>query len=100
MLSLIADHAVVSAGASDAMLAILLESQFHEGIPAGVSAGTRVAHKTGWFKGVYHDAAIVLPEGRRPYVLVVLTRGLVDEKKAHRLVADIARAAQGHATGK
>jgi beta-lactamase class A len=81
------------------MLAILLESQFKEGIPAGVPPGTRVAHKTGWFKGVYHDAAIVLPEGRRPYVLVVLTRGLPDdEKRAHKLVADIARAAQGHAT--
>jgi beta-lactamase class A len=101
VLSLIADHAVVSAGASDAMLAILLESQFHEGIPAGVPPGTRVAHKTGWFKGVYHDAAIVLPEGRRPYVLVVLTRGLPDdEKRAHKLVADIARTAQGHAIGK
>ncbi len=100
VLSLIADHAVVSAGASDAMLAILLESQFHEGIPAGVPAGTRVAHKTGWFKGVYHDAAIVMPEGRRPYVLVVLTRGIDDEKKAHGLVADIARAAQGHAMAK
>jgi beta-lactamase class A len=100
VLSLIADHAVVSAGASDAMLAILLESDFKEGIPAGVPKGTRVAHKTGSFRGVYHDAAIVMPEGRRPYVLVVLTRGLLDEAKAHKLVADIARAAQAHATGK
>jgi beta-lactamase class A len=100
VLSLIADHAVVSAGASDAMLAILLESDFQEGIPAGVPKGTRVAHKTGSFRGVYHDAAIVMPEGRRPYVLVVLTRGLLDESKAHKLVADIARAAQAHATGK
>ncbi len=99
VLSLVADHAVVSAGASDAMLAMLLESQFKEGIPAGVPTGTRVAHKTGWFKGVYHDAAIVMPEGRRPYVLVVLTRGIVEEKKAHKLVADIAQAAQGHAAG-
>ncbi len=101
VLSLIADHAVVSAGASDAMLAILLDQQFKEGIPAGLPPGTRVAHKTGWFRGVYHDAAIVLPEGRRPYVLVVLTRGLPDdEKRAHKLVADIARAVQGHATGR
>jgi beta-lactamase class A len=96
-LSLLGDHAVVSAGSSDAMLAILLGQTFKEGIPAGLPPGTPVAHKTGSFRGVYHDAAIVMPEGRRPYVLVVLTHGLLDESKAHRLVADIARAAQAHA---
>jgi beta-lactamase class A len=96
-LSLLGDRAVVSAGSSDAMLAILLGQTFKEGIPAGLPPGTPVAHKTGSFRGVYHDAAIVIPEGRRPYVLVVLTRGLLDEAKAHRLVADIARAAHAHA---
>ncbi len=98
VLSLIADGAVVSAGASDAMRDILLGQKFKEGIPAGLPPGTRVAHKTGSFRGVYHDAAIVMAEGRRPYVLVVLTRGLLDEARAHKLVADIARAAQAHAT--
>ena len=51
--------------------------------------GTSVAHKTGSFRGVYHDAAIVEPPGRKPYVLVVLTRGIVDESRAHRLVSEI-----------
>ena len=98
LLTLIADRAVVSAGASDAMLAALLGQKSKEGIPAGLPPGTPVAHKTGSFRGVYHDAAIVRPEGRRPYVLVVLTRGLLDESKAHRLVAEIARAAHARAT--
>ena len=97
VLSLIADRAAVSPGASDAMLAILLDQKFREGIPAGLPPGTPVAHKTGSFRGVYHDAAIVRPDGRRPYVLVVLTRGLLDEAKAHRLVAEIARIAHAHA---
>jgi beta-lactamase class A len=100
VLALIADGSVVSAGASDAMRGILLGQKFREGIPAGLPPGTPVAHKTGWFRGVYHDAGIVMPEGRRPYVLVVLTRGLPDDAKAHKLVADIARAAQAHATGR
>jgi beta-lactamase class A len=97
-LSLLGDRAIVSAGSSEAMLEILLAQKFREGIPAGVPEGTPVAHKTGSFRGVYHDAALVMPGGRRPYVLVVLTRGIGDEKKAHRLVADIARAVHAHAT--
>jgi beta-lactamase class A len=97
-LSLLGDRAIISPGASDAMIEILLAQKFSEGIPAGLPKGTSVAHKTGWFKGVYHDAAIVMPAGRRPYVLVVLTRGIPDEKRAHRLVVDITRAVHAYAT--
>jgi beta-lactamase class A len=100
LLRLIADRKVVSPEASDAMVAVLLGQKFNEGIPAGLPAGTPVAHKTGSIRGAYHDAAIVRPAGRRPYVLVVMTRGLVDEPKAHRLVADIARAVYAHATAR
>jgi beta-lactamase class A len=96
-LSVLGDRAVVSAGASDALIEILLAQKFSEGIPAGLPKGTPVAHKTGSFKGVYHDAAIVNPAARRPYVLVVLTRGISDEKRAHKLVADITRAVHAHA---
>ncbi|MHC5537647.1 serine hydrolase, partial [Singulisphaera rosea] len=58
--------------------------------------GVPVAHKTGSFKGVYHDAAIVEPPGRKPFVIVVLTRGIDDEAAAHKLVAEIARATFEH----
>ena len=59
------------------MLAILSRQQFNEGIPAGLPAGTRVYHKTGWIEQVvYHDAALVEPSSRSRYVLVVLTAGL------------------------
>ena len=100
VLALIGDDAVVSGGASEAMRGTLLGQKFREGIPAGLPPGTPVAHKTGWFRGVYHDAALVMPAGRRPYVLVVLTRGPIDEARSHALVADIARAAHGHAMGR
>nr|MBA3239796.1 serine hydrolase [Acidobacteriota bacterium] len=59
----------------------------------GLPAGLRVAHKTGSITKINHDAGIVYVPGRKkPYVLVVLTRGLTEEKRAHRLIADISRA--------
>ena len=75
----------------DAMRKILLDQEFNDEIPAGVPAGTPVAHKTGWITGVLHDAAIVYPKNRAPYVLVVLTRNIPDDTVARALIADISR---------
>lgn len=83
---------------SAAMREILLAQEFNEGIPAGLPAGVRVAHKTGSITEIAHDAAIVYPPGRAPYVLVVLTRGISDERAAHALIADISRMIYAHAT--
>jgi beta-lactamase class A len=79
----------VSPAASDEMLAILKRQQHNDEIPAGLPPGTIVAHKTGWITRILHDAAIVYAP--RPYVLVVLTRGLDDRAAASRLIADISR---------
>ncbi|MEW6125605.1 MAG: serine hydrolase [Acidobacteriota bacterium] len=87
----IAEGRAVSRQASDEMIQVLLTQHFNEGIPAGVSRDAKVAHKTGSITRIYHDAAIVFPKGRKPYVLVVLTRGFADGKQAHRLVADISK---------
>jgi beta-lactamase class A len=94
----LAERDVVSANASEEMLTILRGQKFNEGIPAGLPAGTAVAHKTGSFAKVYHDAAIVLPPGKKPFVLVVLTRGIEKEPRAHRLVAEIGRRVFEHST--
>jgi beta-lactamase class A len=77
--------------ATEEMLAILGRQEFREMIPAGLPAGVRVANKTGWITGINHDAAIVLPEGRRPYVLVVLTRGFQDQALARRTAVEVSR---------
>jgi beta-lactamase class A len=79
------------------MKEVLLRQEFNESIPAGVPAGTPIAHKTGSITGVLHDAAIVYPPGRSPYVLVVLTRSIPDEKVAASLIADISRLVWAHA---
>jgi beta-lactamase class A len=92
LLRLIAERKAVSPSASDEMVKVMLDQKFNEGIPAGLPAGAKVAHKTGSITRINHDAAIVLPPSRKPYVLVVLTRGIEEEKRAHRLIVDISRA--------
>lgn len=89
LLESIAKGRAVSERASREMVEILERQQFNDGIPAGLPPGTRVAHKTGSITRIQHDAGIVYSP--RPYVLVVLVRGLDDEKKGHALIASIAR---------
>jgi beta-lactamase class A len=82
---------VASAWATQAMLGTLLRQEFNAEIPAGLPPGTRVAHKTGWITATTHDAAIVYPPGRSPFVLVILTRAIPERADAQRLMADLAR---------
>lgn len=82
-------HAAVNARASADMIEVLKRQKFNDGIPAGVAAGIPVAHKTGSITRIHHDAGIVY--AKRPYVLVVLTRGIQDGKVSAILMADISR---------
>jgi beta-lactamase class A len=74
----------------DAMLEILKRQKFNDAIPAGLPAGTPVAHKTGEITRINHDAAIVFAP--RPFVLVVLARGIEEKKRSAALIAEISRA--------
>ena len=91
LLRRIGEGRAVSRQASDEMVRVMLDQQFNEGIPAGLPKEARVAHKTGSITAANHDAALVFLPGHKPYVLVVLTRGLKDEARAHQLIADISR---------
>jgi beta-lactamase class A len=89
----------LSAASAELMKEILLRQEFNEGIPAGLPPGTPVAHKTGSITATLHDAAIVYPPGRKPYVLVVLTRKIPEETVARRLIVDVSRMVWDHAAG-
>lgn len=89
LLRAIGTGGAVNAAASAQMVDILKRQKFVDGIPAGLPPGTPVAHKTGNITRIHHDAGIVY--SNRPYVLVVLVRGIADQKVSGALIADISR---------
>jgi beta-lactamase class A len=89
LMEAIARGEAVDADSSQQMIEILERQSFNDRIPAGLPPGTRVAHKTGEITRIQHDAAIVFAP--RPFVLVVLTRGLDDPKQGSALIAEITR---------
>jgi beta-lactamase class A len=89
LLRLIAENKFQSKRACEKMVEILMGQHFNEGIPAGLPTGARVAHKTGDITKHNHDAGIVYPAGGKPYVIVVLTKGIADHKRSSKLIADI-----------
>ena len=90
LLRLIAEERAYSKEASEEMLKIMLDQQYRGGIPAGLPKAARVAHKTGNISTVHHDAGIVFLEGRKPYVLVILTQFAAETGRG-TAVADVSR---------
>jgi beta-lactamase class A len=91
LLRLIAENKFLNGRVCGKMVEILSAQSFNDGIPAGLPTATRVAHKTGNITKHNHDAAIVYAPGRKPYVIVVLTKGIAEQKRSARLIADISR---------
>jgi len=89
LLESIAQGKAVTPEASRQMVDILRHQEFNDAIPAGLPPGTPVAHKTGFITRINHDAAIVF--GPRPFVLVILVRGLDAQEQSSALMAEITR---------
>ncbi|RNI23351.1 serine hydrolase [Rufibacter latericius] len=86
----------VSKAASQEMINVLLDQKFKDVIPAKLPTDVKVAHKTGWITGVRHDSGIVfLPDGRQ-YVLVLLSKGLEDEKAGIAAMANVSEMIYRH----
>lgn len=90
LLRQIAEGRAYSQAACDEMMKIMLDQQYRSGIPAGLPKAARVAHKTGNISTVHHDAGIVFVEGRKPYVLVILTQFAAETGRG-TAVADVSR---------
>ena len=82
--TLLAQRKLVSAAASDRMLARLERQQVNDRLPAELPHGTIVAHKTGNLGFATHDAGIVYtPAG--PRIVVGLTANTDEEEAVHFL---------------
>ncbi len=87
----IATLKAVNEESSKQMISILSQQKFNDIIPAKLPKEVKVAHKTGWIKGLHHDSGIVyMPNGKR-YVLILLSKNLPDEKKGIETLANVSR---------
>ena len=85
--TLLAKRQLVSAAASDRMLARLERQQINDRLPALLPDNVVVAHKTGNLVGLTHDAGIIYtPSG--PRVVVAMTWDAFDEE-AKALIANV-----------
>jgi beta-lactamase class A len=83
-LTLLAQRTLVSAAASDRMIARLERQQINDRLPSQLPPGTKVAHKTGNLGFVTHDAGIIYtPSG--PRVVVGMTANTDEEEAVHFL---------------
>jgi beta-lactamase class A len=84
---LLARQELVSASASERMIARLQRQTINDRIPAALPKGTLVAHKTGNLEGLIHDAGIIVtPTGDR--IVVVMTWDAYEG--ANAFIAEIA----------
>ncbi len=80
--TLLAKRQLISAAASDRMLARLERQQISDRLPAQLPPGVVVAHKTGNLTGVTHDAGILYTK-TGPRVVVAMTWDALDEDAAN-----------------
>lgn len=92
LLRTIADGRAFTPAVSRRMVDVLHEQEFKNGIPARLPKRVRVAHKTGEISTIAHDAGIVYPPDRAPYVLVVLTEWAPDDSGRSATIAEVSKA--------
>src|SRR4051812_17357809 len=91
LLKVIEEEKVFSPELSREMLDILHQQEFRNGIPGRLPREVRVAHKTGDISTVAHDAGIVYPRERRPYIVAILTEWEPDTSRRSATIATISQ---------
>lgn len=74
---------------------ILSRQQYNEKIPLFLPKEARVAHKTGEISGVRHDCGMVQHGGRK-LIVSLLTKGVADEVRTDRVLAELSKALYDH----
>lgn len=91
ILEKIAKNELINAQASEEMIEILM-NQYNKNIIGGkLPLDVKVASKSGSITSICHDSGIVfLPDGRR-YVVVLLSRGIENQKAASQLLSNVSK---------
>jgi beta-lactamase class A len=82
----------------DRIREILLGQEFNAMIPAQLPDKVEVAHKTGEISTHSHDAGLVFPEGRAPYIVAIFTQSEPGVDHRTRAVAEISGAVYAELT--
>jgi beta-lactamase class A len=91
LLRVIEEEKVFSPELSREMLDILHQQEFRNGIPGLLPREVRVAHKTGDISTVAHDAGIVYPRERKPYIVAILTEWEPDTSRRSATIAAVSQ---------
>ena len=92
----LANGTVVSQKACDEMIGILEAQYFRDIIPAKLPPGIRTATKSGSITKICHDSGIVFLPGGRKYVLVLLSKGIEDQKVSTKILATVSKIIYDH----
>ncbi|MEO7314480.1 MAG: serine hydrolase [Ginsengibacter sp.] len=95
----LANGNVVSKKACDEMIEILEAQYFRDIIPAKLPAGIRTATKTGSITKICHDSGIVFLPGGKKYVVVLLSKGIEDQRRATEVLASVSKIIYNHVVG-
>ncbi len=93
------DERHLSEASRQQALDILFAQEFRSMLPARLPEDIRIAHKTGEISTHCHDAGIVFPEGRRPYVVAIMTETRPETEKRVKAVAEISGAVYRYLVG-
>lgn len=92
----LAKETLVSKKACDEMIEILEAQYFRDIIPAELPPGIRTATKSGSITKICHDSGIVFLPGGKKYVVVLLSRGIEDQKVSTEILATVSRIIYDH----
>jgi beta-lactamase class A len=92
LLRLVAEERAFSSDLSREMLQLLHAQEFKRGIPARLPGAVRVAHKTGEISTIAHDAGVVYPPDRDPYVIAILTEWSPEATGRSATIAEVSHA--------
>ena len=95
----LAKETVVSKKACDEMIGILEAQYFRDIIPAKLPPGIRTATKSGSITKICHDSGIVFLPGGKKYVVVLLSKGIEDQKISTEVLATVSRIIYDHVVG-